>query len=85
MKLASWRNEPPLHGRFYAVAPFARRIAIVTVLPEKRAFAGQELKPLSHRGMSIVERNPLLAAREELAQSFLAIVRPDARIARIFL
>jgi len=85
MRQASWQNELPLPGRFYAVAPFARRIAVVTALLEKRASAGLVQKPLSHRGMSIVERNLLSAVHEELVQSSLAIVRLDARIAKISL
>jgi len=85
MRQASWQNELLLPGRFYAVAPFARRIAVVTALLEKRASAGLVQKPLSHRGMSIVERNLLSAVHEELGQSSLAIVRLDARIAKISL
>ena len=35
MRQASWQNEQPLPGRFYAVALFARRIAVVTALRGK--------------------------------------------------
>jgi hypothetical protein len=82
MRQASWQNELLLPGRFYAVARFARRIAVVTALLEKQASVGPELRLLSHHGMSIVERNLQLAVHEALAQSSLAIVRPDAHIAR---
>jgi hypothetical protein len=85
MRQASWHNEQLLPGRFYAVALFAHRIAVVTALPEKRASAGLVLRQSSLRGMSIVERNLLSAVREELVQFSLAIVRPDAHIARISL
>ncbi len=77
-----YETGEPLPGKYYAVAPFAHRIAVVTASAEKLASAGQAQRPLSHRGMSIVERNLPSAVHVERVQFSLAIVRLVAPIAR---